>query len=118
MTETCWEVLDADISHWGAWCRLFATSDGKTFVIDADIAEPPGWITNIIRRNTAVFLCNENGGVTDLVADYEYRPMTTPEQAIQLMGYELVPQPSEEQLASYQAALAAQPAGPDFGSTA
>jgi hypothetical protein len=93
MSETCWEVIDADISHWGGWCRFFATSDGRFFIVDADLEKPAAWITTVIRRNTAVFWCSSGGGVIDLVADYEYAPMTTPEQAIALMGYELIARP-------------------------
>ena len=107
MAETCWEIINADISQWGSWCRLFHTSDNKWFVIDADVQPVPSWITTVIRRKTAVFWCNENGGVTDLIADYEYAPMTTAEVAVQLMGYELTNPP---------AADSGQPS--DFGSTA
>lgn len=114
MNETCWEIFDADISQWGSWCRLFQTSDGKFFVVDADVAEVPSWVAKVIRRNTAVFWCTENGGVTDLIADFEYSPMTSAEQAVQFMGYELTATPSADQLAQFEAA--AEPPQ-DFGST-
>lgn len=95
MTETCWEPPNVDISHWAPWCRFFTTSDNKHFVIDADLAPPPGWVTTVIRRKTAVFYCTEQGGVTDLDADYEFPPLTTPEQAVELMGYTIIPPPLE-----------------------
>ena len=98
MSETCWEPTNIDISHWAPWCRFFETSHpdnhpAKYFVIDADLAEPPGWITTVIRRPTAVFYCGPRGEVTDLDADHAFPPMTTPEQAIALMGYHMVDPP-------------------------
>ena len=82
-----------DISQWGSWCRLFSASDGQSFVIDADLAPPPGWVSTVIRRKTAVFFCTPEGGVTDLNADFEFPPQTTPEQAVALMGYQMVDPP-------------------------
>lgn len=93
MTNTAWEVPDADISNWIPTARYFATSDNKYFIVDADTAPVPGWIKNVIRRCTAVFWCTENAGVTDLNPDYEYPPGTTPEQAVELMGYTLTGAP-------------------------
>jgi hypothetical protein len=94
MAETCWEVSDADMSNWGWWCRLFATSDGLYFVIDADLEPPPAFVTTVIRRQTAVFYCTAGAGVTDMDADFTYPPGTTPEQAIIRMGYTLTAPPS------------------------
>lgn len=89
MSETCWEIADADMSNWAPWCRYFATSDGKYFIVDADLEPAPPFVTTVIRRPTAVFWCSENAGVTDMDADFMYPPETTPEQAIALMGYTL-----------------------------
>lgn len=122
MAETCWEILNADISHWGGWCRLFQTSDDKWFVVDADVAAPPAWITTVIRRKTAVFWCNEYGGVTDLIADFEFPPMTTAEQAVENMGYTLTdPQyyvPPQQQVFDFGGSTADAGSTADFGSTA
>ena len=99
MPDTCWEPTDVDLSHWAPWCRFFETSqpDGhpqKYFVVDADLATPPAWITTVIRRRTAVLYCGPRGEVTDLNADIAFPPMTTPEEAIEQMGYTLVPPPA------------------------
>lgn len=88
----CWEILDADLNHWTPGARFFTTGTDY-FIIDADLAPPPGWITTVIRRKTAVFYCTEQAGVTDLFADFEFDPMTTPEQAVALMGHTLVTPP-------------------------
>lgn len=90
MAEQCWEILDADISHWAPWVRFFGTSDGKHFVIDADLLPPPGWVTTVIRRPTAVLYCTETAGVTDLNPDHCFPPETTCEQVIGLLGYHMV----------------------------
>ena len=50
----------------------------------------------MIRRRTAVLYCGPRGEVTDLNADLEFPPMTTPEQAIELMGYTLIEEPTSE----------------------
>lgn len=113
----CWEVTDVDISQWGSWCRFFATDDDRFFVVDCDVLPAPAWITTVIRRNTAVFWCSSNGGVIDLVADFEYKPMTTAEQAIELMGFELVNAPSGYELPDPEP-LFSVPNQPDEGSTA
>lgn len=93
MAETCWEPTNIDLNNWAPWCRFFTTSDGKHFVIDADLATPPAWITTVIRRKTAVLYCTPEGGVTDLNADLEFPPQTTPEQAVALMGYQMIDPP-------------------------
>lgn len=92
----CWEPPNVDLNNWGPSCRYFAADDGKYFVIDADTQPAPGWVATVIRRNTAVFWCTENAGVTDLDPDFMYPPGTTPEQAITLMGYQLVDPPEGE----------------------
>lgn len=95
---TCWEPAGVDIGNWAPWCRFFQTSlpDGdpaKYFIIDADLQQPPAWITTVIRRRTAVLYCGPRGEVTDLNADLEFPPMTTPEEAIAQMGYTFVQPP-------------------------
>ena len=90
MAEQCWEYLDADISQWAPWCRFFGTSDGLYFIVDADLLPPPGWVSTVIRRPTAILYCTETAGVTDLNADHMFPPETTPEQAIAALGYELI----------------------------
>ena len=87
--QTCWEVIGVDLSNWAPWCRLFHSSDDKAFIVDADLAPPPGWITHIVRRNTAVFYCEKDGGVTDLVPDFQFPSGTPVERAVILMGYAL-----------------------------
>ena len=87
--KTANEILDVDLNHWVAGTRFFATSDGRYFVIDADVTEYPEGINTFIRRNTAVLYCNADASVTDMTPDFVYDPGTTPEQAIALMGYEL-----------------------------
>lgn len=89
----CWEVVEADLNNWVPGSRFFATSDGKYFVVDADLMPAPGFVSNVIRRNTCVFYCTETAGVTDLIPDFECDPMTPAEEAVALMGYELVPAP-------------------------
>jgi hypothetical protein len=58
-----------------------------------DTATPPGWITTVIRRPTAAFYCTPTGGVTDLDADHLFPAMTTPEQALTMLGYTLTAPP-------------------------
>ena len=82
------------MSNWGWWCRFFATSDGKYFVVDADLEPAPAFVTTVIRRKTAVFYCTVGAGVTDMDADAVFPPMTTPEQAIAAMGYTLTSAPA------------------------
>lgn len=110
----CWEVPDADLSNWVPGVRFFATDGDNTyFVVDADITPMPGWITNVIRRRTAVFYCTSTAGVTDMDADYEFPEATTPEQAVALMGLTLVNAPS-----NYTVPLEPGPMPSDYGSTA
>lgn len=89
----CWEVLDADLNNWAPWCRLFATSDGTYFIIDADLQPAPGFVSSVIRQKTAVFYCGSDGTVTDLTADHEFPPQTTPENCIAQLGYTLTTPP-------------------------
>ena len=93
----CWEIIDADLNHWAPWVRFFATSDGQHFVIDADLAHAPGWVSTVVRRKTALLYCTPDADVTDLNADAEFPPMTTPEQAIAQLGYTLVAPPTQDQ---------------------
>ena len=92
MAEQCWEILNADLAHWAPWTRFFGTSDQppQYFVIDADTLPPPGWVSTVIRRPTCVLYCTDTAGVTDLNPDHCFAPETTPEEAVALMGYELI----------------------------
>lgn len=92
----CWEILNADLANWTPGARFFATDDDTYFIIDADLEPAPGWVSTVIRRRTAVFYCTDTAGVTDLNADHEFPPGTTPEQAVELMGHTLTDPPITE----------------------
>lgn len=87
--HTVTEVLDADLNHWIAGTRFFSTSDGKHFVIDADLTDYPQGRNTFIRRDTNVFYCSPDATVTDMTPDHVFPPGTTPEEAIAAMGYTL-----------------------------
>lgn len=87
MSETAVEVTDTDLSNWAPGCRLFSGSDGKHFIIDADVADYPDGPIKIVRRQTAVLYCGPGGEVTDLIPDHLYPPGTTPEEVLSELGY-------------------------------
>lgn len=86
---TAFEITDVDLSQWISGTRFFGTSDDTYFVIDSDFATYPSFVKRVIRRNTAVFYCNPDATVTDLVPDREFPPQTTAEEAIAALGYTL-----------------------------
>lgn len=85
--KTATENTSVDISHWVPGARFFSGSDGKHFIIDADLTVYPEGPTNFIRRQTAVLYCSDQGVVEDMVPDHLYPPGTTPEAALAELGY-------------------------------
>jgi hypothetical protein len=83
------EVLDADLSQWVPGTRLFSTSEGQYFVIDADLGDYPIGPNTWIRRATVVLYCNPDGTVSGLTPDHVFPPGTTAEDAISDLGHTL-----------------------------
>lgn len=74
------------LAHWVPGARFFSTSDGKHMVITPDVGELPPMV---VRRDTAVFYCAADSGITDLTPDFVFPPGTTAEDALTEMGYVL-----------------------------
>ena len=89
MSETATEVTDMDLSRWAPGSRMFSTSGGQHFIVDADLTEYPHGAIKFVRRQTAVLYCNPDATVTDLIPDHTFPPGTTPEDAIAQLGYTL-----------------------------
>ena len=87
-----WEN-NIQLSNWAPGCRFFSTSDGKHFVVDADLTEYPEGPTRFIRRDTVVLYCTAEAGITDMIPDHVYPPGTTPEQVLDDMGYAMTAAP-------------------------
>lgn len=85
------EIFDVDIANWAPGTRFFSSTDGLYFVVDADLTDYSELKNiNVIRRNTVVLYCDETARPTDLTPDHIFSPGTTPEEAIQQMGYQLI----------------------------
>lgn len=84
---TATERTDVDLSAWVPGTRLFSTDDGRHFVVDADLADYGS--LRVVRRPTVILYCTETAGVTDLVADFEFDPGVTHEDAVKLAGFTL-----------------------------
>lgn len=90
MTTTAMEVVGADLSNWAPGTRFFSASDGRHFVIDADLDEhPEDGNVRLVRRPTVVLYTTETAWPTDLTPDFVFDPGTTHEEAVALAGFEL-----------------------------
>ena len=85
------EVTDVNLDGWVPGARMFRTEDDRYFIVDSDTAEHAvSQMVNYIRRATAVIFCNDEAVVDGTALDNAtYEPGTTPEQAIELLGYQL-----------------------------
>jgi hypothetical protein len=88
---TATEITESvDMCHWIPGARLFSTSDGMHFVIDADTEDYPDTGPHkFIRRATVAFESNPDGTVTDMTPDHTFPPGITAEEALQQIGYTL-----------------------------
>lgn len=83
--------LDPDIAAgWGPGARFFSGSDGKHFVVQADLGDYSELRDRIKRRPTLVFYVDANAVAEDFVVDFRYDPGTPHEEAVAASGYELV----------------------------
>ncbi len=82
--------LDSDIAAgWGPGTRFFLGSDGKHFVVQADLEDYSGLRDRIKRRPTLLFYVDANAVAEDFVVDAQYEPGTTHEDAIAEAGYDI-----------------------------
>lgn len=87
---TAQENPDVNLNHWIPGTRFFSASDGKYFVVDADLTEyPNSGPHTFLRRETVVLYCNPDATTTDLVPDHTFPAGTTPEEAVIQLGYTL-----------------------------
>lgn len=84
---TATERTDVDLSGWPSGTKFYGTDDGTYFVVDADLADYGHM--RFVRRPTVILYCTETAGVTDLIADFEFDPGTTHEDAVRQAGFEL-----------------------------
>lgn len=90
MLPTATELDPELVSNHGPDTRFFASSDGKWFIIKADLDDYSHLRDSIVRQPTVILYTDETGHLADLDVDFEFEPGTTHEDAVAGAGYELV----------------------------
>lgn len=86
---TAVERVDVCLAQWVPGTKFYSTDDGRHFVVDADLADYSKNAYKVTRRPTVILYCTETAGVTDLIADFEFEPGVTHEDAVRLAGFTL-----------------------------
>lgn len=86
---TATELTNVDLAAWGPGARFYSGSDGKHFVVQADLADYSHLLDNIVRQPTVILYTTPTAGVTDLDVDHTFPPGTTHEDAVTGAGYTL-----------------------------
>lgn len=79
-------LVASDVPQWGDGWNLFSTTDGKHFVVVADLVSQSGR-TVVIQRPTTVMECDDTASPESASTAAVYDPGTTHEDAMMLLGY-------------------------------
>lgn len=84
------EIMDVELSTWIGGVKFYGATDGKYFVVDADIAGPDRLgSSRIVRRPTVIYYTDSAAVTEDLTADFMFDPGTSHEEAVIAAGYQL-----------------------------
>ena len=87
--STATELTNVDLAAWGPGARFYSGSDGKHFVVQADLADYSHLLDTIVRQPTVILYTDANAHPEDLTVDFESPPGTTHEDALTAAGYTL-----------------------------